>query len=364
MPVRDVQSNAQNIATETTAATLAKETGGNLDTIAGATSSTDTKMPADPAREGGNLATVATALTVGPVPISAAALPLPAGAATEATVAGLLTDTELRASPVDVQELIHDIDIVTSGTFRGTPAVYLTIFGRRSQGWVNTSALGDICDYLDTSQSSINTPTVGQTLYIVSTNANDTAGGTGVRTVRFVYLDNNGDQQVGSATMNGATPVSLGAGYTFIQWVESATVGSGGAAAGVISISSTNGAATVATTFDQIRQGGNRSLSARYQVPTGKTGYLIHWSGGSVSSSMDMRLRADVFTDDRSLSAGVFHFQDTSYCGSGTTGSTFADKYLNRLKCPAGAVIKLSAIPSAAGAGNRADGSFAMLVLG
>lgn len=30
MPVRDVQSNAQNIATETTAATLAKETGETL----------------------------------------------------------------------------------------------------------------------------------------------------------------------------------------------------------------------------------------------------------------------------------------------------------------------------------------------
>lgn len=30
MPIRDVQSNAQNIATETTAATLAKEVGVNV----------------------------------------------------------------------------------------------------------------------------------------------------------------------------------------------------------------------------------------------------------------------------------------------------------------------------------------------
>lgn len=63
MPVRDVQSNAQNIATETTAATLAKETGGNLDTIAGATASVDTKLPADPAREGGNLTASAVNLS-------------------------------------------------------------------------------------------------------------------------------------------------------------------------------------------------------------------------------------------------------------------------------------------------------------
>lgn len=40
------------------------------------------------------------------VPVSAASLPLPSGAATEATVAGLLTDAELRATPIEVEDAL------------------------------------------------------------------------------------------------------------------------------------------------------------------------------------------------------------------------------------------------------------------
>lgn len=47
-------------------------------------------------------------------PVSVAALPLPAGAATEATVAGLLTDAELRATPVPVSGPLTNTELRAS----------------------------------------------------------------------------------------------------------------------------------------------------------------------------------------------------------------------------------------------------------
>jgi len=47
----------------------------------------------------------------------------------------------------------------------------------------------------------------GTRLQIVSNNANDTAGGTGLRKLKITYLDANLDRQVEILTMNGTTPV-------------------------------------------------------------------------------------------------------------------------------------------------------------
>lgn len=247
------------------------------------------------------------------------------------------------------------------GLIGGKSARMVYILGRRDQGWTGTSVLGDVCQYLDTSQALMNTPTTGQTLYVVSTDGNDAAAGTGARTVRVVYLDSSGNQQRVSATLNGTTAVSIGTGFAFIQWMEVLTVGSGGVCAGNVTVSSTNGVATVATTFEYIKAGGNRSLSCRYKVPTGFSAYLHSWKAEAISANMDTRLRADVTADDRVLSAGVFHFQSTTYLPSGTTGP--ADPELDYLCCPAGSVIKASAIPSSAPAGNRCDVSFDLLLI-
>lgn len=254
-----------------------------------------------------------------------------------------------------------DLGVSVSGLFNGLPAKSVIVLGRRSQGWVNTSSYGDICDYLDTSQSLMNTPTSGQTLYLVSTSVNDTAAGTGIRTVRVVYLDAAGNQQVTTATLNGTTPVSLGSGFSFIQWMEAATVGSTAGAIGNISISSTNGAATVSTTFEYIPIGHCHSKSGRYKIPTGKTGYLHTWSGGAVSTTMDMSLRADIFTDDKTASPGVFHSLDAAYVAA---SARVVNEYLHWVSVPAGTVVKGAAIPGAANAGNRADVSFHLLVVG
>lgn len=252
-----------------------------------------------------------------------------------------------------------DLSVNYWNNLNGLTAHYYSILASRHLGFVNTTDLGDVCDYLDTTQSLMNVPTSGQTLYLNSTSANDAAAGTGAQTIRTVYLDASGNQAVRTDTLNGTTAVSIGTGYTAIQWMESATVGSGTAAAGNITISSTNGAATVATTFDMITAGGNRSLSGRYKVPTGYSAYIIHWAVDAIGTTMDSRLRVDAFADDRTLSAGVFHFKDRIFLPSNTSSSEVEMHYM---KCPAGSTIKVSVIPGSAAANRSVDAGFHIIV--
>lgn len=251
-----------------------------------------------------------------------------------------------------------EFGIAQTGLYLGKAAYLLKILGRRQLGWNSNSVLGDVAQYLDTTQDLINTPATGTTYYIVSTSASDTAAGTGARTVRIVYLDASGNQQVTTATMNGTTAVSLGSGFLFFQWMEVASTGSAETTVGNISITSINGAATVATTMEYIRAGGNKSLSGRYRVPTGYTGFLGLRSAYAINGDMDTRLRGTVFTNDRTLST-VFHFIDNIYAAL-NTGST---KHLGYLSVPAGCVLKISAIPSATAAANRCDASLQIILI-
>ena len=250
-----------------------------------------------------------------------------------------------------------EYEVQHTGQLDGVAARMYHIMGSRTLGWSSTSILGDACEYLDTSQALMNTPTSGQTLYLVSTSASDASAGVGARTVRIVYLDANGVQQVRTDTLNGTTPVSIGTGYTFIQWMEVASVGSSDVSVGNLSISSTNGAATVATTFEQIRAGGSRSLSGRYKVPSDCYGHLVHWDAAAISNTMDTRIRATVFADDNTLST-VYHFLDRVFLASGQNSIQDLEYRI----IPAGCVVKISAIPGAAPSGNKLDCSFSIIV--
>ncbi len=252
-----------------------------------------------------------------------------------------------------------EIETQYFGKLFGKTAYIVNIIGSRNKGWTSTSVFGDCCEYLDTSQANMNTPTTGQTLYIVSTSANDASGNTGVNTVRIVYLDAAGVEQVMTATMNGTTAVSLGAGFSSIQWMESASVGSNGVAVGTISITSTNGAATVATTFEQITPNGNRSLSGRYKIPSNYTGYVLDVAAAAIGNTMDTRLRTDVFANDSTLSPGTFHFISRVFLAAGQT----ATEDMKYKKLPSNAVVKISAIPGGTPAGNKLDTSFHIICI-
>ena len=248
-----------------------------------------------------------------------------------------------------------EMEISQTGKWKGKTAYIENVIGRRDQGWSSTSVLGDVAQYLDTSQAVINRPTTGQTLYLVSTNANDNSAGSGARSVRILYLDASGNRQVRTDSLNGTTPVSIGSGYSYILYME---VADGAIAAGNIAVSSTNGAATTSTTFERISTGNGRSMSARYKVPTGYTAFIDAWDTFAVGNTMDSRLRATVFSNDRTLST-VHHFQDTAFVIAGASTT----KSLPYLKCPEGSEIKVSSIPGAVAVGNRNDVSFSIIVV-
>ena len=248
--------------------------------------------------------------------------------------------------------------IARDGQLFGKTARMVFILGRRTV-FAGTSPFQDIAQYLVGGQSAINIPNMGTTYYLNSTSTNDSANGTGARTIRIVYLDSNGLQQVTTRTMNGTTAVSIGSGYSFIQWMETETAGNTGAAVGDITISSINGVATESTTIEMIKANGNRSLSGRYKVPAGSTAYITGWhSSAAGSQAMDVRLRATVFADDRSNSS-VFHFQATMYLASGAQLGDEIDYY----KCLAGSIVKVSAFPSAITGTPRCDVNFHVLVI-
>lgn len=242
------------------------------------------------------------------------------------------------------------------GSIRGHSASLVYILGQRFNGWSSNSAYGDVAQYLlDTTQADVNLPTFGTTYYLYSSSANDAAAGSGARTVRVVSLDNTGAQQVNTYILNGTTKVSIGATHGFFQWMEVETNGSASAtAAGNISITSdgTVAAPTVANTFEYIKAGGNRSMSARYRVPTGFKFYALDWCISSVgNASMDARLRADATADSRVVTPLVFHFQENGFVSSNVN----AVRELHYLTFPAGCTIKTSVIPSAVAAANRFD---------
>ena len=142
--------------------------------------------------------------------------------------------------------------------------------------------------------------------------------------------------------------------------MEVASVGSGGeVAAGDLTISSTStGAApAVSTIVELVAAGGNRSLSGRYKIPAGYTGYIVGWACfGIGNGSFDARIRTQAFASDGTF-ATPYHFLDTGYV-SATVGF---DSSLHWVPVPAGAIVKVSAIPSSAPSANRLDCSMSIL---
>jgi hypothetical protein len=120
----------------------------------------------------------------------------------------------------------------------------------------------------------------GVQMSVTSTSANDTAGGTGARTIIIEYLNGNLDASVEVLTLNGLTPVLTQA--TDIRWVQNifvATAGNGGVAAGTISISHNS------TIYDQILVGERASHSSFYRVPRNKRLYLTAMYAGASSGT-------------------------------------------------------------------------------
>lgn len=113
--------------------------------------------------------------------------------------------------------------------------------------------------------------TTAQLLEILSSSANDTAAGTGLRTVEIDGLDASYSEISEVVTLNGIATVNLVNSYLRINRVRGRTVGSAGANAGVVTVRVQGGGAIqgVMDTGDGIAH------QAIYTVPAGHSAIVV-----------------------------------------------------------------------------------------
>lgn len=120
----------------------------------------------------------------------------------------------------------------------------------------------------------------GVQMSLVSTSAEDAAGGSGIRTVVVEYLNGDLDYSYELVTMNGLTPVTMLA--TDVRWVyaiRTATAGNTGNAVGTINLTNNS------TNYGRVNIGERSSNSSFYRVPRNKTLYVSSIYGGSISGT-------------------------------------------------------------------------------
>jgi len=160
---------------------------------------------------------------------------------------------------------------VNKGNIAGT--VPFNKFGRN--GDIDTGQTEDIWSV---SSTYTGFPTEVETLEVFSTNANDTAGGTGARDIVITNLLDASFNPMPDVylTLNGTTPVSLGAGlYSRCTRIVVLTAGSTGENQGNITLRHTT---TTSNVFAVITPGDNQTQIFAFTVPLGKTLYIPNFT--------------------------------------------------------------------------------------
>jgi hypothetical protein len=143
---------------------------------------------------------------------------------------------------------------------------------------------------------AVNSPS---TVYAYSANSEDSASGTGARTITIQGLDNNFNEIEETITVNGAVSTK-----TFLRIYRAfvATAGSTSTNVGNVLISTgAGGTGTVLADIGTIGTGTTFGLGqtqlALYTIPAGKTGYLTTWNVGCAP----MNNKATVLLKSREL---------------------------------------------------------------
>lgn len=135
-------------------------------------------------------------------------------------------------------------------------------------------------------QSLITRPATALQMRVSSTDINDTAAGTGARTIVIEGLDGDYNEVTETVTLNGQTFVTTTASFLRINYMYVATAGSSLSAAGDIYVGTgTVTAGVPATVYDIIKFNYNDTITGSYTVPAGHTAYL---SQGLFSAGQDV----------------------------------------------------------------------------
>jgi hypothetical protein len=129
-------------------------------------------------------------------------------------------------------------------------------------------------------------PSTAIQLSVSSSSADDTALGTGARTVYLEGLDANHDVISETVTLSGQTAVTTTKSYLHINNCYVASAGSGDSAAGTIYFGTGVVTAGVpATVYDVIQFDYNSRITGSYTIPAGYTGYVSQGLFSSGQSS-------------------------------------------------------------------------------
>jgi hypothetical protein len=182
-------------------------------------------------------------------------------------------------------------------------------------------------------------PSSGVQMTLVSTSAQDGVGGTGIRTLRFNYLDADLNPQSEIVTLNGTTPVVTVA--TNVRWVgdlTGLTFGSEKHAVGDITVTNSG------TRYKLLDLEARATRSTAFRVPAGKRLIIHSLFAGSCSGTAAAKVQASLVasvignldgTVDRFEDVGMLFRQGTIELQDNTT--TLADGALAAL--PPGSIL-------------------------
>lgn len=197
-------------------------------------------------------------------------------------------------------------------------------------------------------------PATPEVVRVTSTSVNDTAAGTGARTVLINGLDKNYELTSETLTMNGATFAQSTKKYHMVHRVIVQTAGSLGANEGTISVTST---ATGSPAMARMVPLEGQSQFGLFQIPAGKTGYMLSYhasfSGLTALSAVDVQIVAKPF-------GGVFSTKSNlSLCLNGS--SVGHRTYEAPLVFTEKTIVKMTAIANTAS--NDVSGSFDLMIV-
>lgn len=179
-------------------------------------------------------------------------------------------------------------------------------------------------------------PTTARIHDLASSSGNDTAAGTGARTVTVYGLNGSYVETSETVTLNGAGNVPTVNSYVFIHRMIVATAGSGGTNAGVITAT----AQTDATVTISIQTGKGQSQFGIYQIPANKTGYLYGYYGAiSGTGGLDLEIFVKPF-------GGIFNLKHCLTLNS-TGSSSSSHKFEIPMVISEKSIVKLSGTATA-----------------
>ena len=202
----------------------------------------------------------------------------------EVEVAGNVTvEGEVTVGEITGNVTINPLDFIldlSAGDVSGMG--YIEKFGRNTTMSANIETIwdgGDIYTYLTTASS----------VYVTSSDNDDTTTGTGARTVEIQGLDENYALTTETVDVDDTASTT-----TFIRVfrVRTQSTGSSGQAEGEISVrSAAGGGGTLLAQILRVGTGQGASLGqtfmALYTVPAGKTAYITQWIVGAGAQNAD-----------------------------------------------------------------------------